>query len=182
MHRSFARWTARGLVAAALVAAPLVVAPTHVASAQGAAPAPCTGAEFHQFDFWLGRWTVTNPAGKPAGTSVIDRQADGCVVQEHWSGAGGVSGTSLNFYERATGKWNQVWVGGRGVVLRLSGGLQGTSMVLSGDAPGPTGAMQHQRLTFTPLDGGRVRQHWESSDDGEHWQTVFDGTYTPADR
>lgn len=159
----------------------LVAVLSSTALTQGA-PAPCTAPEYHQFDFWLGRWTVLNPAGKVAGSSQIDRQADGCVVQEHWSGAQGISGTSLNFYDRATGRWNQVWVGGRGAVLRLSGGLQGGSMVLSGDAPGANGAMQHQRLTFTPLDGGRVRQHWESSDDGEHWQTVFDGTYTPAGR
>lgn len=180
MERSIVRWRARGAAVGCLLF--VTVGGARAQNAPAAPPAPCTAAEYHQFDFWLGRWTVTNPAGKPVGTSVIDRQADGCVVQEHWSDASGPHGTSLNFYERATGKWNQVWVGGRGLVLRLSGGLEGRSMVLSGDAAGPNGKIQHQRLTFTPLDGGRVRQHWESSADGEHWQTVFDGTYTPAHR
>ena len=179
MRAAFVRWAARSATAGLIFVAGRGA---RAQSAPATAPAPCTAAEFHQFDFWLGRWTVTDSAGRQLGSSVIDRQADGCVVQEHWSGSQGVGGTSLNFYERATGRWNQLWVGGRGMVLRLSGGMQGPSMVLSGDAPGPNGVMQHQRLTFTPLDGGRVRQQWESSADGEHWRTVFDGTYHRADR
>ena len=36
-----------------------------------------------------------------------------------------------------------------------------------------------QRITWTPLDGGRVRQHWESTTDGgKTWVTAFDGLYT----
>jgi hypothetical protein len=30
------------------------------------------------------------------------------------------------------------------------------------------------------MEGGKVRQHWESSQDaGRTWKTVFDGLYTP---
>ena len=28
---------------------------------------PCAAAEFHQFDFWAGRWEVADGDGKPAG-------------------------------------------------------------------------------------------------------------------
>src|SRR5215469_9703093 len=45
---------------------------------------PCTAAENHQFDFWLGNWTVTTKAGKPAGKDLVTRDYDGCVVIEHW--------------------------------------------------------------------------------------------------
>ena len=35
-----------------------------------------------------------------------------------------------------------------------------------------------QRITWTPLDDGRVRQHWEATTDGgKAWSTVFDGYY-----
>jgi hypothetical protein len=38
---------------------------------------------------------------------------------------------------------------------------------------------QVQRITWTPLPDGRVRQHWESTTDGGRtWSTVFDGYYT----
>ena len=34
------------------------------------------------------------------------------------------------------------------------------------------------RVTWSLLDDGRVRQHWEnSSDKGETWTTSFDGFY-----
>lgn len=142
-----------------------------------AGPTPCTTAEFHQFDFWLGRWQVTGPKGKTVGHSFIERLPDGCVLQEHWTSATGGHGASMNFYDRTTGKWNQVWVDGLGGVLRLTGGRQGEAMVLSGMAPGPAGLPQHQRITWTPLGGGTVRQLWETSDDGATWQVSFDGTY-----
>jgi hypothetical protein len=49
-------------------------------------------------------------------------------------------------------------------------------MVLSGTSPGDR--TSRQRITWTPLEGGRLRQHWESSGDGGRtWKTVFDGTY-----
>ena len=33
------------------------------------------------------------------------------------------------------------------------------------------------RITWTPMQDGRVRQHWQaSSDDGETWAYVYDGS------
>ena len=41
------------------------------------------------------------------------------------------------------------------------------------------GATTLERITWTPLDGGRVRQLWEQSQDqGKTWKSVFDGTYS----
>jgi hypothetical protein len=35
-----------------------------------------------------------------------------------------------------------------------------------------------QRITWTPLAGEGLRQHWESTTDGgKTWATVFDGFY-----
>jgi len=172
----------RWLLAAAMVAC-VVIVPARQALAQSpAAPpaAPCDSARYREFDFWLGRWEVRTPDGKLAGTNRIERLPSGCVLQEHWTGAGGGYGTSLNFFDRATGQWHQLWVDGRGGVLRLSGGREGSAMVLRGTAPGPGGKAQQQRITWTPMPNGRVRQLWEASADGERWQTSFDGTYSPA--
>ncbi len=66
---------------------------------------------------------------------------------------------------------------GLGLYLRLSGGRQGESMVLSGERETPDGEVV-DRITWSPLGHGEVRQLWEvSRDGGVSWSTVFDGTY-----
>src|SRR5882672_7825099 len=72
----------------------------------------CSDVQARQFDFWIGRWAVTEK-GKPAGTNSIERILDGCALLENWTGAQGGSGKSLNFFDRADGKWHQTWVDGR---------------------------------------------------------------------
>jgi hypothetical protein len=63
--------------------------------AVGAAPPPkCTADEYRQFDFWIGDWEVTNAAGEIAGTSRVRVLFGGCVLQEEWTGARGVTGAS----------------------------------------------------------------------------------------
>lgn len=141
--------------------------------------AACKAPAFRQFDFWLGRWSVTNPAGKVVGHSHITRLSQGCAVHEHWFGQSGIEGNSLNYYDATSGQWHQDWVGGGGQILHLHGGLQGKAMVLSGSRTDPRGALI-DRITWTPLSKHRVSQHWEiSRDAGKTWKTVFLGLYTP---
>ena len=35
------------------------------------------------------------------------------------------------------------------------------------------------RITWSRLEGGRVRQVWEQTADGKTWTVVFDGIYIP---
>ena len=77
------------------------------------------------------------------------------------------------------GKWVQAWVGG-GSTLLLEGGYEGGRMVLSGVSLGPAGAKMRDRITWSPVAGGKVRQVWEqSADEGKTWTVAFDGTYSP---
>jgi hypothetical protein len=130
------------------------------------------------FDFWIGEWDVFGPQGRQVGTNSITRLFDGSALAEHWSGAGGVEGHSLNAYDASADRWHQTWVDSTGGLLLLDGRLVNGSMVLEGTAPGADGAtLQGQRITWSSDDHG-VRQHWESSDDGgATWQTAFDGRY-----
>jgi hypothetical protein len=141
-------------------------------------PTPaCTAPEFRQFDFWLGQWTVSNPEGKKAGTSEIIRAAEGCAVREQWRSTSGIGGMSINYYDAADQKWHQDWVGGDGLILHLQGGLAGSAMVLTGATKSATQSLLN-RITWTPLSDGRVKQQWDtSSDNGHTWQTVFTGIY-----
>lgn len=141
------------------------------------ADSPCGAPEYRQFDFWLGDWEVSNPDGDVVGTNTITSVSGGCGLHERWEGATGAVGESLNAYDRRTGTWHQAWVGGRGLVLRLEGGLRDGSMVLEGRLVEGDDHVP-QRITWTPAADGSVRQHWETSEDGgANWTTAFDGTY-----
>lgn len=147
-------------------------------------PGACTSAEYRQFDFWIGNWTVSSN-GQPAGTNRVHTIHNGCALQENWkgSGAGGIGGTSFNIYDAATGQWHQTWVDGSGTLLQLDGGLVEQTMVLSGQRPAPDGSgMAQHRISWTPNEDGSVRQLWEASpDDGVSWNVLFDGLYVRAD-
>lgn len=150
-------------------------------SGAAARPAPCSQPEHRQFDFWIGEWDVTAPNGRRAGTNRIRAIGGGCALQEEWRGASGGTGTSLNIFDAATGRWHQTWVGNDGLLLQLDGGMKGESMELAGATAGANGARTLHRIRWTPLGGqpARVRQLWESSTDGGRtWLVAFDGTYT----
>ena len=137
---------------------------------------PCNTPEYRQFDFWVGDWNVESAAAP--GTVSHNRITlinDGCTLREEYDTPQGYVGTSLNFYDSGRKGWHQTWIDNQGGGLVLEGGLQGRDMVLqSAEAAG-----QIQRITWTPLPDGRVRQHWQSSADaGKTWTTAFDGMYT----
>ncbi len=148
------------------------------ASAQTPPAPPPLPPESRQFDFWLGEWNVTNPAGKAAGQSRIEAIAGQAALLENWTGAGGgFTGKSLNAYNAPKKQWQQFWVDNTGGVLELSGGLVDGRMVLTGEHD-VRGGHRTERITWTPNPDGSVRQHWEqSTDGGKTWVTAFDGLY-----
>jgi hypothetical protein len=137
----------------------------------------CFSSDFRQFDFWIGEWDVVTASGEVAGRNTIARDLDGCVLREHWHGASGVTGTSLNVYTPATARWHQTWIDSTGTFLQLQGGLVNGAMRLEGEGLSPAGRSR-DRITWTPQPDDTVRQRWESStDDGRTWPVVFDGIH-----
>jgi hypothetical protein len=140
----------------------------------------CTGPEYRQFDFWLGRWEVYTPDGKRAGSNHIEPVLDGCVLRESWVGATGMIGSSYNTYAPGTRRWHQTWVDNRGLLLLLDGGFARGVMTLSGTTTDRKGVRTTHRIRWSNIGAGRdsVRQHWEtSSDGGATWVDAFDGIY-----
>jgi hypothetical protein len=132
-------------------------------------PTPCDSPEYHQFDFWIGDWEVVAPNGIVAGRSHVERIANGCGIEEQWTGSAGGSGRSLNHYG-ADHRWHQYWVGAGGSILNLSGTLDGNVMTLTDTT---------NRLMFTNRLDGSVRQQWQTTaDNGKTWTTTFDGLYS----
>ena len=145
-------------------------------TAPAAKPPPCAAAVHRQFDFWLGQWEVRDAAGHVVGHNRIEAAQGGCALIEHWTSVTGVTGISINVYDRDRRQWHQTWVDSSGGLLQLDGGRSEAAMVLAGDAF--EADTSRQRVTWTPQADGRVRQLWESSSDGGRtWTVVFDGLY-----
>jgi hypothetical protein len=165
----------------ALVRRTLLVAVVAALASLAAAqekPAPCTAPEYRQFDFWLGEWDVYS-GDQIVGTNSIQRVQGQCALLENWTDTYGNTGMSLNFFDRSDRLWHQTWIGQGGGALFLKGEFKDGKMVLSSEpGPGPNGTTVVNRITWTPLDGGKVRQLWESTaDGGKTWTVAFDGTY-----
>lgn len=158
-----------------------VLQSTAAAAPPPAPPAPgCGTAEHRQFDFWIGDWEVRSPQGRIVGYNRITAIMDGCALREEWTSTDGrIRGVSHNAFDPADQRWHQAWTDNSPSQLNLVGGLVGREMVMEQRSAARDGApAQVQRITWTPLSDGRVRQHWQASKDGgATWATSFDGTY-----
>ena len=169
------RRTLAGAIASGLLA--LFSASGLPAQTSPPAAAPCSTAEYRQFDFWIGQWDVFRPDGKPAGRSSITQTLDDCVILEDYHGATGYHGQSFNIYDSTRQVWHQTWVDVTGGLLVLEGKFSNGQMVLEGRKAEGTASVR-ERIVWKPLDGGGVEQIWdESRDEGKTWTVLFDGIY-----
>lgn len=103
-----------------------VQAQTQTATSQTQPPAPCSGEEYRQLDFWVGEWKAswTNPNGSEgSGKNIITKNEYGdCVIYERFS-MPGFNGMSVSTYHAPLGKWRQSWVDDQGGYFALTGGL-----------------------------------------------------------
>ena len=140
---------------------------------------PCLAdPKARQFDFWVGDWEVKTLDGQTAGANTIQNLENGCILLENWTGSGGDSGKSLNYYDASEGKWHQDWVDARGGLIHYGGGYADGAMRLVGELTRRDGYKEMARGTWTLLPDGRVRQLGEASTDGgKTWQVRYDLYY-----
>ena len=145
----------------------------------------CSAAPYRQFDFWVGKWDVFVGAGATfAGTSVIESELDGCLIEENWTSSTGFGGRSLNVYDASTGKWHQFWVSAGGCPfgnIVMDGGLdEHGSMTMQGSLTQPEGFLiappcgpnppivvftRHSLFRWTLLPSGSVLQQIAAGND-----------------
>jgi hypothetical protein len=135
---------------------------------------------FSAFDFWVGDWDVMLPDGTYVGSNSIERMEHGCLLVENWTSASGGTGMSINYLDKVTGEWVQIWNAAGGSQINIRGGMTDEGMRLTGTihyvANDTTAAF---RGLWTPLEDGRVRQFFEQqSPDGDTWSPWFEGFYT----
>ncbi|HUR21882.1 MAG TPA: tetratricopeptide repeat protein [Vicinamibacterales bacterium] len=143
---------------------------------------PCEAdANYHAFDFWIGEWDV-QPTASPRGplgsgaTSVIERQLEGCVIQENWLPQGPGAGKSFNIYNSATKQWEQYYVDTRGTITLYTGTFHADgNLYFEATQFGSTNKV---RMTFFNQGPAQVRQLGHiSTDGGKTWAVSFDLTY-----
>ncbi|MES1195892.1 MAG: hypothetical protein ABUL58_03010 [Steroidobacter sp.] len=137
----------------------------------------CNNIEYRQFDFWLGTWHARLPSGKTIGTNHIEREYEGCVIHERFTGDRNYGGESLNIYDAARKVWHQTWVDNTGTLLILEGSLHDGRMIMEGQTTGIHGVIR-SRITWTPNADGSVRQFWESADEKGQWKVAMDTLFT----
>ena len=149
-------------------------------AAPSLAQAACPDLAYKQFDFWLGDWNVATAEGKLVGRDHVEKAYGGCVLQEHWTSVDGGTGGSLSLYDVSRKLWHQTWVDSTGTLVVLEGNLKDGHMVLAGEMVTPEGKRQQDRMSWTPMSG-KIRQLWETSEDGgKSWKIIFDVYYTKA--
>ncbi len=157
----------------------IVIGEENVVSEQVTRAPACIDPHYQDFDFFVGEWDVRDADDKLVGTNSIVKILNGCAVSENWLSVGNNAGVSYNFYDSALDRWHQTWVDASGGVLYLEGGLVDGSMVLSGERPAKNNLTTYHRITYTPLEDGRVKQHWQGSrNQGKTWDDVFLGFYS----
>jgi hypothetical protein len=151
------------------------------AASDASSLSPCESeARFREFDFWVGDWDVRDGSGTVVGENSIGRWEKGCVLVEQWRGVQGSTGMSINYLDRITGEWVQIWHAAGGYQIDIRGGLTEDGMLLRGTIHYiGTGQTAPFRGLWTPLPDGRVRQFFEqSNDDGATWEPWFEGFYS----
>ncbi len=142
---------------------------------------PCAHQQgFQDFDFWIGEWDVHLANGTLAGSNIIMPVERGCALSEHWTSANGGTGMSINYLDKASNEWVQVWNAEGGSQIIIRGGLTDDGMAMAGyiNYVG-NGTTAPFRGLWTPLPDGRVRQYFEQSNDGGNtWVPWFEGFYT----
>jgi hypothetical protein len=132
-----------------------------------------------EFDFWIGTWEVTNPNGTKAGSNILTKVEDKCVLRENWTSATpGYTGTSNSFYNLKTKQWEQNWIDNQGASLHLKGNRVENQMILKTDEQiNSKGKTFFHQVTWTANEDGTVRQLWETFTEGADVVIAFDGLY-----
>ncbi len=140
---------------------------------------PCEADErHHAFDFWIGEWNVTQNR-QFAGTNSVQPILGHCTIFEQWQSASGGLGKSFNFYDPGSDHWRQIWISDNGTFIEFTGEARDGGIFFTAQTTTPVdGSVTDHKFEFTQLEGGIVRQSWETSTDGgATWTAIWDGRY-----
>jgi hypothetical protein len=138
---------------------------------------PCSAAEYHQLDFWIGdRDTLDSdtPNGPSVARARVTPIAQGCAIHELYEQTDGLIGDSILSYDPVRKQWQQTWVTNHGSLMVLWGNFKEGALVLEGDAHLQNGTSVTQRITWETKDKGVRESAVLSKDSGKTWSPAFD--------
>jgi len=126
------------------------------------------------FDFWIGRWSLTDDTGRNVGTDVVKRFKNNVAITEKYNPPpGGLPGASVNVLNLSTGEWTQTYSETGTSFLQVTGTFDGTKMVMLG-AFDNGGVRTMSRLTFENITRNKFDQKGEqSTDNGQTWTLQY---------
>ncbi|MBK5305759.1 MAG: hypothetical protein JJD92_03635 [Frankiaceae bacterium] len=120
------------------------------------------------FDFWLGRWEVTDAAEGSIGTNTIRRILGGAVIEERFAIAGPdgkpYRGRSHTAYVEGRG-WCQTWVDTTGLYLDFVGAATDGGMTLERTAA-LDGKPVTQRMQWSDITADSLVWQWMRAPEG----------------
>lgn len=151
---------------------------TGISAAQQTTPPvlqDCKASEYRLLDFAVGSFTMHTAKGQLAGHLRFQEKLEGCAIAGYWAGSQGGQGEVNLYFDRSDGRWHQLYLADDGWVLHFSGQFEGHSLVMTGLNTFADGRRGLQRMSWSMLPDGRLRQFWEISlNDGKSWETLFE--------
>jgi tetratricopeptide (TPR) repeat protein len=136
----------------------------------------------HDFDFWIGDWSCYRTGTQVlSGYSHVETIAGGCAILENYSSTQAYTGKSFNFYDTASRKWQQDWIGSGGPADRqhfYNGEFNNGAMHFIYETTNPKGEKIKGNFIFYFIDRDTVRQYQDVMDDnGKTISVTYDLTY-----
>jgi len=137
---------------------------------------PCTQAEFHQFDYWIGTWSVAGENQKKSADVTVTPILADCGLSEHWQsvqGGRGHDGYGVSTFNQSTQNWEYFWVASNGYTSFWTGRFSENAMNFVAAQPSPgAAALRHWVMKLLP--DGRIEEVASSSqDDGKTWKVQY---------
>lgn len=169
-----------------MVITAMLISPWLLAQSQ----APCQSEQASQFDFWVGEWELSWPAGQAgtpegetgSGRNVIRKTLGGCTIEENFSTRdSSYIGRSWSVYQPANDQWQQTWVDNSGGYLLFTGHFKDGQMELRTQPFDRNGKRVISRMVFRDIGADGFFWDWQrSEDDGESWTDVWNIQYQRA--
>ncbi|MBX7221368.1 MAG: hypothetical protein K1Y36_15570 [Blastocatellia bacterium] len=164
----------------------LLLLPLSIQAQETSQPAPTPvfaslPEESHQFDFWIGKWTVVdaNGGGGIPGSDTIKSFGNGLAILESYK-SGTYTGSSVTTFNVTDKTWTQTWLDNGGFTFQLTGSKVGDQFILTGHFTDPQdNRVKLARLTFRNITKSEFIQHFEqSTDEGKTWSTNYIARFT----
>ena len=145
----------------------------------GQSKCQCCSESHQEFDFWVGNWVVRDTLGNKVGENLISKVEANCAVMENWTGVGGTTGMSMNYFDPYDSTWNQLWIDNQGNVLKLKGTFDSGKMLLKSELIKGDAQEFYNQIVWSLNADGTVTQLWETRDvNGKRLNTLFKGVYS----